>query len=213
MCESDTRKQQAEIQTSNNFLEALKNTGATVADNVVTFPTYEVGVIDTTIATATIDKGNVKAMMYGQGVAAEGKWDGTINFAEDINRTIEFKGSLSFDNNDFAENFTANTQIPVGGTFTENLGTVSFSGTFGFNIDNMVAYPNVGEVIKEYVFETAKAEYYTYDKYVTIANTMFSLKTIYNYYSNEEPIDSGKMCAVAIDYTGLDVESVVVKNG
>ena len=77
----------------------------------------------------------------------------------------------------------------------------------------MVAYPNVGEVIKEYVFETAKAEYYTYDEYVTIANTMFSLKTIYNYYSNSEPIDSGKMCAVAIDYTGLDVESVVVKNG
>ena len=180
---------------------------------MVAFPTYEVGVIDTTVATATINKGEALAILYGQGVAGEGKWDGTINFAEDINRTIEFKGSLSFDNNNFAESFTANTQTPVGGIFAENLGTVSFSGTFGFNVNNMVAYPNVGEVIKEYVFETAKAEYYTYDEYVTIANTMFSLKTIYNYYSNAEPIDSGKMCAVAIDYTGLDVESVVISNG
>lgn len=211
--ESDTRKQQAEIQTSNNFLEALKATGATVADNVVAFPSYEVGVIDTTIATATIDKGNVKAMMYGQGVAAEGKWDGTINFAENINRTVEFKGKLSFDTDNFSENITANTQTPIGSMFTENIITVSFGGAFGFNIDNMVAYPNVGDVIKDYVFETAKAEYYTYDEYITIANTMFSLKTIYNYYSNSEPIDSGNMCAVAIDYTGLDVESVVISNG
>ena len=97
--------------------------------------------------------------------------------------------------------------------FAESIGAISFSGTFGFNIDNMVAYPNIGEIIKDYVFETANAEYYTFDKYITTANTMFSLKTIYNYYSNEETIDSGKMCAVAIDYTGLDVESVVVSNG
>ena len=211
--ESDSRKQDADITTYNNFLEALKSTGATVTDNVVAFPTYEAGVIDTTIATANILKGGVKAILYGQGIAGEGKWDGTINFAEDINRTIEFKGSLSFDNNNFAENFTANTQIPVGGTFAENLGTVSFRGTFGFNVDNMTAYPNIGDTIRDYIFWTANAEYYTYDEYITTSNSMFALKTIYNYYSNAEPIDSGKMCAVAINYTGLDVESVVVSNG
>ena len=42
---------------------------------------------------------------------------------------------------------------------------------------------------------------------------MFALKTIYTYDSVEETIDSGKMCKVAIDYSGLDVESVVVENG
>ena len=211
--ESDARKQQADIQTSNNFLEALKAPGATVADNVVAFPTYEVGVIDTTVATATINKGEALAILYGQGVAGEGKWDGTISFSENISRTINFRGSLSFDNDNFSENITANTQIPVGGIFTENLGTVSFRGTFGFNVDNMVAYPNVGDTIRDYIFWTANAEYYTYDEFITISNGMFALQTIYNYYSNEEPVDSGKMCAVAIDYTGLDVESVVVKNG
>ena len=41
---------------------------------------------------------------------------------------------------------------------------------------------------------------------------MYSLKTVYNYDGGEETIDSGKMCSVAIDYTGITVESVVVEN-
>lgn len=38
------------------------------------------------------------------------------------------------------------------------------------------------------------------------------MKTEYRYRSTEQTIDSGKMCSVAIDYTGLTVESVVVEN-
>ena len=52
--ESDKRKQDADIITSKNFLEAIASTGATVTDNVVAFPSYDQGVIDKTIATATI---------------------------------------------------------------------------------------------------------------------------------------------------------------
>ena len=40
---------------------------------------------------------------------------------------------------------------------------------------------------------------------------MFALKTVYTYNSAEETIDTGKMCSVALDYSGLTVESVVVK--
>ena len=39
------------------------------------------------------------------------------------------------------------------------------------------------------------------------------LKTEYKYTSTEQAIDSGKMCSVSINYTGLTVESVVVENG
>ena len=74
--------------TNKNFLAALSATGATVTDNIVQFPSYEQGVIDTTIPTATIDKGGVKAVLYGQGIAGEGKWDGTIKFAENIEKII-----------------------------------------------------------------------------------------------------------------------------
>ena len=210
--ESDSRKRDADIQTYNNFLTAIETTPPTVSNNIVTFPAYEKGTIDTTLAGGKIKKGYVKAVLFGQGIAAEGKWDGTINFVEDINRVIDFTGGMTFKSDNIIGFLTTDTQTPIGGSIAEAVGSVSFDSVFGFN-NNIIIYPNFDEVIKEYVFETAKAEYYTYDEYVTIANTMFSLKTIYNYYSNAEPIDSGNMCAVAIDYTGLDVESVVVKNG
>lgn len=209
--ESDTRKQNASTQTSNNFLEALKTTGATVTDNVVQFPSYAVAEIDTTIATATIKAGEALAILYGQGVAGEGKWDGTINFAEDIKVNIAFKGGLVFDDKKFAENIDIKSQNPTGGVFTESLGPVSFRGSLAFG--NVKAYVNLGEVIKDYIFSVADADKYIYDKYITDNNDMFSIKTIYNYESTEQTIDSGKMCSVAIDYTGLTVESVVVENG
>ena len=80
-------------------------------------------------------------------------------------------------------------------------------------IGSKLAFDIVGEkiVIKDYTFSTMYKENYTYDKYITTNNDMFALKTIYNYESTEESIDSGKMCAVAIDYSGLTVESVVVE--
>lgn len=210
--ESDSRKQDADIQTSKNFLEALKSTGATVTDNVVAFPTYEAGVIDTTIATANILKGGVKAILYGQGVAGEGKWDGTINFAENINRTVEFTGGLSFIPN-ATEDISVVQQTPVSSSFTIPLETtIEFSGVFGFDTSNLTIYANVGEIIKDYTFNTSKADLYSYDKYITTNNDMFALQTIYTYESKEETIDVGKMCSVAIDYTGLTVESVVVDN-
>ena len=210
--ESDSRKQQAEIQTNNNFLTALKETGATVSDNIVSFPAYDVGVIDTTIATATIKKNEALAILYGQGIAGEGKWDGTINFAENIKRQIKFVGNLRFNDKDFVEKIVTATQTPTGSILSEAVDKMSFRGNFGFKT-NIIAYPVIGEVVEDYTFETAKAPLYTYDEYITTANTMFSLKTIYNYESVEEAIDSGKMCSVALDYTGIEVESVVVIDG
>ena len=209
--ESDTRKRNADNKTQSNFLDALKNTGATVSDNAVVFPTYTVESIDTTVASATINSGESVMVLYGQGIASEGKWDGTISFAESINVDIDFKGSLSFDTENFRENIDMGIQNPSGGTFNENVGDVAFSGRLVFA--NINAYVNIGEVIKEYVFSTENADKYTFDEYITANNDMFALKTIYTYDSKEEAIDSGKMCNVTIDYSGLNVESVVVENG
>lgn len=209
--ESDSRKQDADITTSKNFLAAIAATAPTVSDNVVTFPAYEHGVIDTTIATASIAKGGVKAILYGQGIAGEGMWDGTINFAENINREVMFTGGLSFIPN-VAEDINISQQTPVASGFTIPLGTVAFSGTFGFDTSNLTIYANVGEVIKDYVFSTLLAGNYTYDEYITTNNDMFALKTIYAYTSTEQTVDIGKMCSVEIDYTGIQAESVVVEN-
>ena len=209
--ESDSRKQDADIQTSKNFLEALKTTGATVSNNIVVFPAYAVAEINTAVANAIIKKGESVAILYGQGIAGEGKWDGTINFAENINITVAFKGGLTFNNSNIVEDIKTVLQYPAGGTFAETLPSVPFTG--GLRFGKLNAYANVGEVIKDYEFNTDKASLYTYDKYVTTNNDMFALQTIYNYESTEQAIDSGKMCSVAIDYTGINAESVVVVNG
>lgn len=130
--ESDKRKQDADITTSKNFLTALSTTGATVTDNIVQFPAYDPGVIDTTVPTATIDKGGVKAVLYGQGIAGEGKWDGTINFAENIDKIIDFTGGLMFNKN-VTEDLNIKRQDPVTSGFNVTLGSVEFRSVFGFD--------------------------------------------------------------------------------
>lgn len=211
--ESDSRKHDADAKTHNNFLDALKNTGATVADNVVQFPAYDVAAIDTTIATATIKKGEVCAVLYGQGIAGEGKWDGTINFTEKFSGVAFTRLPIS----DLVDSIESKFHNPTRTGFSEVLSGTAFSGLSFGNISGGVSGGvtdsiTVSKVIVDYVFNATYSENYTFDKYITTNNDMFALKTIYNYESVEEPIDSGKMCSVAIDYTGIDVESVVVKN-
>ena len=130
--ESDVRRQAADIETSKNFLQAISDTGAIVLNEVVQFPVYVPGVIDTTVPTATIDKGGVKAILYGQGIATEGKWDGTINFAENIDKIIDFTGGLMFNNN-VTEILNVENQTPVASGFNVTLGSVEFRSAFGFD--------------------------------------------------------------------------------
>lgn len=208
--ESDTRKSIADNKTQNNFLDALKNTGVTVTDNVVVFPTYTVEPIDTTVATANIGVGGVNAILYGQGIAGEGKWDGTINFAEDV-KNVLFKSLLNFEN--ASDVISISTQAPTSSDISENVPNMQFIGELLFDNSKIQEDTNMIEIIRDYVFSTENADKYTFDEYITTNNNMFALKTIYIYDSIEETIDSGKMCKVAIDYSGLNVESVVIENG
>ena len=132
--ESDKRKQDADITTSKNFLEAIKTTGATVTDNVVAFPTYEEGVIDTTVATASILKGGIKAMLYGQGLAGEGQWDGTIYINEEFT-AFTFSSGLSVGN--LVDTVSSKLQIPVPIDFIETLSNIGFDSTLSMS-DNVV---------------------------------------------------------------------------
>lgn len=207
--ESDTRRQDADIKTHKNFLQALADTGATVdaETNIVSFPAYAVVDIDTTIPTATIKKNECLAVLYGQGIDGSGKWDGTLNFTDDITG-IPFGSNLTLCK--LAEIIESKLQTPTPIIFTASVDMAFTSDlTFGGARDNV----NIGEIIVDWVFNTDRKAVYTYDKYITANNDMFALKTIYNYESTEQAIDSGKMCSVAIDYTGLTVESVVVNNG
>lgn len=141
--ESDKRKQDADITTYNNFLAAINKTAPTVQDNVVLFPTYKKGVIDTSIATATIEKGGIKAILYGQGITSNEKWDGTINYSEALNR-IDFNGHLVLNVKD---NMSLNRQTPVGDSVGENINREPFNGilTFRGNVTDNIAFDLVEE--------------------------------------------------------------------
>ena len=132
--ESDKRKQDADITTSKNVLEAINTTGATVTDNVVAFPHYEEGVIDTTVATASILKGGIKAMLYGQGIAGEGQWDGTIYINEEVT-AFTFSSGLSVGN--LVDTVSSKLQIPVPIGFAETLSNIGFDSTLSMS-DNVV---------------------------------------------------------------------------
>lgn len=161
--ESDKRKQDADITTSKNFLESIKTTGATVTDNVVSFPTYEEGVIDTTVATASISKGGIKAMLYGQGLAGEGQWDGTIYINEEFT-AFTFSSGLSVGN--LVDTVSSKLQIPVPIDFIETLSNIGFDSTLSMS-DNVVEKIRFkwndnsytwGMIVDEFTWDSAKSK-------------------------------------------------------
>ena len=161
--ESDKRKQDADITTSKNFLEAIKTTGATVTDNVVAFPTYEECVIDTTVATASILKGGIKAMLYGQGLAGEGQWDGTIYINEEFT-AFTFSSGLSVGN--LVDTVSSKLQIPTPIGFTETLSNIGFDSSLSMS-DNVVEKIRFkwnddsytwGMIVDEFTWNSVKAK-------------------------------------------------------
>ena len=132
----------------------------------------------------------------------KGEWDGTLEFAEKIaNVTVSATMQL------FSAELTAFTQEPTKSDLVEVLASVKtpLVKFVGFS-EGITA----SEIITDYTFSTKKSSLYEYNKNYVTADSAYKLKTEYKYTSTEQTIDSGKMCSVAIDYTGIQVESVVV---
>ena len=200
-CYADTtsaiRVQDARIRTLESKVNALIDTTVdTTADEAV----------DTTEPTATIKALAVKAIAYTQGINGKGEWDGTLEFKDLFNVDIPLVSDMSVIT--FRDSAFASTQIPVPASIAEMFGEIALNGAIsviGFT-DSVSTSP----VITSYVLDTTNGEYNS--DYVT-ADGAYMMKTEYKYTSTEQTIDSGKMCSVAINYTGLTVESVVVENG
>ena len=162
--------------------------------------------VDTTEPIAIVKELAIKAIVYSQGINGKGEWDGTLEFKELFNADIPLISDMSVIT--FRDSAVASTQIPVPASIAEMFGEIALNSNvsvIGFT-DSVSTSP----VITIYVFDTTNGEYNS--NYVTVDGA-YMLKTEYKYTSTEQTIDSGKMCSVAIDYTGLTVESVVVENG
>ncbi len=162
--------------------------------------------IDTTEPIAIVKELAIKAIVYSQGVNGKGEWDGTLEFKDLFNVDIPLVSDMPVMT--FRDSAVASTQIPVPASITEMFGEIALNGAIsviGFTDSVSTSY-----IITSYVLDTTNGEYNS--DYVA-ADGAYMLKTEYKYRSTEQTIDSGKMCSVSIDYTGLTVESVVVVNG
>ena len=147
--------------------------------------------------------------MFGQGIATGGQWDGTLTISDDIRELMKFTSVL--ERSIMTDTVSVNRQNPTTRGLSDDFGTHSFMGKINFA--GLTEGLSFGEVIENYTFNTNYADNYTFDRYISTNNDMFALKTIYTFESAEQPIDSGKLYSVALDYSGLTVESVVIENG
>lgn len=162
-------------------------------------------VVDTTDPTTIIKALAVKAIAYNQGINGKAEWDGTLEFKDEFG-IIPLLSTMSVEA--FGTNVMTSTQAPAPASIVDMFGLIPLTSTMnvlGFE-DNVIT----GEVIKGYVLDTSNGTYNS--EYVT-ADGAYMYNTEYKYTSTEQTIDSGRMCSVAIDYTGLTVESVVIENG
>lgn len=199
-CYADTtsaiRVQDARIRTLESKVNALiDNSLETIVDATV----------DTTESTATIKALGVKAIAYTQGINGKGEWDGTLEFKDAFGADIPLISNMSVIT--FGDNLSVNTQIPATSSIAEMFGEIALNGAM--SVIGFTDSVSTAHIIESYVFDTNNGEYNS--NYVT-ADGAYMMKTEYKYTSTEQTIDSGKMCSVSIDYTGLTVESVVVEN-
>lgn len=201
-CYADTtsaiRVQDARIRTLESKVNALIDTTVdTTADEAV----------DTTEPTATIKALAVKAIAYTQGInGGKGEWDGTLEFKDAFEADIPLVSNMSVIT--FRDSVATGTQIPTPASISELFGEIALNGAM--SVIGFTDSVSTAHIIESYVFDTTNGEYNS--DYVT-ADGAYMMKTEYKYTSTEQTIDSGKMCSVAINYTGLTVESVVVENG
>ena len=186
---SATRVQDARIRTLENALIS----GSTSTESV-----------DTTEPIVTIKALQVKAIAYTQGINGKGEWDGTLEFKDKFGADIPLISDMSVIT--FGANVNASTQIPVPANIAEMFGEIALNGSI--SVIGFTDSIYIGEIINNYILDVSDGEYDS--KYVT-ADGAYMMKTEYKYSSTEQTVDSGKMCAVAIDYSGITVKSEVVE--
>ena len=204
---SDIRQAKADILTSNNkynsIIQALSNNSSLPISSI----TYDTVEPETTVPTAIIKKGQSKAVVFGQGLAAKAPWDGTITMFETVD-VVNIIDSLKI--NKPIEEFNINRQIPIGPTISETVANVLI--TNNLQISGITDTLSINEVITNYTLDTTKADLYEYNRQYINSNGYYSLNTEYEYNSIEEAIDSGSLCKLKLVTEDKSaIESVVIE--
>lgn len=167
--------------------------------------TLPASVIDTTIPSMTIEKMQIKAIIFGQGLVSNSKeWDGRLTFTEVVTG-LEVKDILPT----ITDAMKVETQVPTGSTFTETVPRLQVTLGFG----NLTEEISFGVKIKSYTGTTASAYEFDSDGVTTAEGRWAMLKTRTRTSTLEE-VDSGSMCSVSVDLTPYEIiEEVVITDG
>ena len=155
----------------------------------------------------TIAKNALKATITGQGLAATIAWDGTIN-AEEIwtNRDYAYLGFNA------SEEIATIFHTPDASAISESVGNGLAFAYLDFGASEVVeAVPTVTQNTIDPVISSALVDWIHESRYVEVGENGLQLKTVWNYESAEQAIDSGRMTAVKAVTNDLgSVEEVTV---
>ena len=160
--------------------------------------------IDTTEPILTIKEQGIKAIVYTQCIDdGKSNWDGTLEFAESFGSISIFE-TMGIET--FNINLNTSTQIPIPVSIVETFGDIAINDVV--SVENFTENIDFSYIINSYYFDSTNGEY---SKFIKIDNNIYMFKTEYKYISNEQPINTGKMCSIVID-EGLNIESIDVLN-
>lgn len=189
--ESDKRQNDAKIISLMNYVQ---NQSVEVDDaGVPSLSTaYADTEIDTTIPTATILAGEVRASVHAQGLSTTTAWDGTLEIVD----TIVPAKLIKLRTGKIVDSVQITTDPPHISGFADVISSVQLGRLSCGTVNDSVVFGYVVESATRSVSRHAEWNYNT--DYINTGNGTFALRTIYSYKSQEEQIDSGRMCSVMI---------------
>lgn len=99
-----------------------------------------------------IDIGNLRAMIYGQGLAATDEWNGVIVIDEEINRVALTNINIVT----LTDSMTADAQVPTGDSFSVSVGAISLGNISVVPFDGSIAFNR--DTADDYTWDGFKAE-------------------------------------------------------
>ena len=159
--------------------------------------------------TVTVPKKGFRATITGQGLAGTDKWDGTLSFDESV-APISMASTMKLVA--VTEEYSVNTQIPTPANFEERIGALSMRSRMtlvGFTEELSVNPTWEQQTITPTTEALPEWEYAA--RFVAIGENGLQLKTVWEYRSEEQSIDSGRMTVVkAVTADLASVEEVTV---
>ena len=218
--ETDARKNEAIIQTNENarhatiiayqsIVTALKTASSVPITSLSDSITYEVVEPKTTVPTMKIAKFNIKASIFGQGLAGKVDWDGTLLFNEFVTR-LPVSELLPMVRN-INDEVSITQLIPGATKIGDRVGRYSI-GSLSPRVKGLTTSIEFGTVVTNYTVEVAKARLYEYNSdFISTNSDGFRLRTTYGYESTEYSIDSGRMSSITLKTDDkITVEGLVI---